>query len=247
MALDLEKRTGKLTLSLTKRNIAKINVQVGNVVDRSGSMDPLYKNGTVQEYILRLVPMGLKFDDNGQIDSWAFTERSHATGAITADNAESYVSKKILPITSGCTSFAPVLSDIYKHYFGDADSKATAKKPGLFSKLFGSSTPEKTEAVTVESPVYLIFQTDGDNDDKYETDELLKKLESKGIYIQFVGVGGTSFSFLERMADKYSNVGFFTIRDLERTSDEVLYDLLINDEFKTFLKTRFPNNIQEIN
>lgn len=239
MALNLEKRNEKLTLSLTKKKIASVRAQVGTVFDRSGSMDPLYRDGTMQEYANRLVPIGLRFDDNGQIDNWAFHNEVFATGPISAENVETFVKSEIMSIPSRGTSYAPVLEVIAEHYFGTA----TPKPRGLFKSLFGGKT-EETQKST--DPVYLIFQTDGDNDDKRETDAVLKKLNSQGIYIQFVGIGDETFRFIQEMGDKYDNVGFFKVDNLTKTTDETLYDLLINDEFKSFLKAKFPNNIKEI-
>lgn len=238
MALNLEKRNEKLTLSLTKKKIASVRAQVGTVFDRSGSMDSLYHDGTMHEYANRLVPIGLRFDDNGQIDNWAFHNEVFATGPITADNVETFVKSEIMRIPSRGTSYAPVLEAVAEHYFGEAP-----KPRGFLKGLFGSKV-EETQKST--DPVYLIFQTDGDNDDKRETDAVLKKLNSLGIYIQFVGIGHETFEFIQEMGDKYDNVGFFKVNNLEKTSDEELYDLLINDEFKSFLKSKFPNNIKEI-
>jgi hypothetical protein len=131
-----------------------------------------------------------------------------------------------------------VLNDVIKHYFGDAQPR-----PGFLKSLFtGGSYP----STPVSDPVYLIFQTDGVNTDENATEELIIQQAKQSIYIQFVGVGNENFRFISRMAEKYSHVGFFAVKDLPKTSDETLYDLLINSEFKTFLKTRFPNNIQEI-
>lgn len=244
MPIDLDKRNETLTLSLTKKKISSIRAQVGTVFDRSGSMNNLYKNGTMQEYANRLVPLGIRFDDNGSIDNWAFHTKSYKTDNITLTTIDTFVRNNILPITPGGTSYAPVLNDIYEHYFGKNSTQE--KQAGFFKGLFTRKDSGSYPQTPIQDPVYLIFQTDGENSDQGETDKLLAKIEKQGMYVQFVGIGTENFSFLKKMADKYSNVGFFSVRNLETTSDETLYDLLINDEFKTFLKTRFPNNIQEI-
>ena len=47
-----------------------------------------------------------------------------------------------------------------------------------------------------------------------------------------VGIGtGGSFKFIEKMGDKYPNVGFCTFPNIEKTSDDDLYSALLNDEF----------------
>lgn len=248
MALDLSKRNEKLSLSLAKQRIASVRAQVGSVLDRSGSMNQLYSSGTMQEYVNRLVPLGLRFDDNGQIDSWAFTTAAFPTRTITSANVETFVRDEISRIAPGGTSFAPVLERVVAHYFGEAALGTPERKGGFLGGLFGAKPAPAVAPVfpRLTDPVYLIFQTDGENDDQARTDALLAGLESQGIYIQFVGVGLGGFSFLRKMADKYSNVGYFKVENLQATSEETLYDLLINTEFKTFLKTRFPASIREM-
>ena len=46
-------------------------------------------------------------------------------------------------------------------------------------------------------PVYSIFITDGDNN----TTKLMKKIQSKPIFWQFIGVGDDSISYLEQLDD----------------------------------------------
>lgn len=234
MSVDLSKRSERLKISLQKKNIESIRMQVACAVDRSGSMHALYNNQTVQEYMERLMPIGLKFDDNGQIDAWAFTTDASRLEAITLGNLEHFVHDQIDGLDFGGTSFEPVLAEVERHYFKHNDGGR-----GFFSKFF-----KKEENSDSTDPVYLIFQTDGDNDDARATDNILSRLENEAIYIQFVGVGNdTSFSFIKKMADKYTNVGYMHVADLANTSDDDIYGMLINDELKTFLTTKYPSNI----
>lgn len=246
MSVDLTKKQERLKISLQKKQIQKIVMQVATVFDRSGSMDSHYKNGTMQNYLERMVPIGLKFDDNGLIDNWAFTDRSHETDQVSLDNLEGFVKREIMSINSGSTCYAPVLHDIDKHYF-QTEVTEEPKSPGFFRKLFGGSiaTTTTVENLNVD-PVFLIFQTDGDNDfsDKNPTIQIVRELRRKPIYIQFVGIGNdTTFPFLQNLANENDHVGFIHIQDLKNATDDEIYDLLISDELKNFLQTRFPNNI----
>lgn len=45
------------------------------VIDRSGSMDSLYRSGAVQDVLTRLLPLALKFDDNGELEVYVFNTR----------------------------------------------------------------------------------------------------------------------------------------------------------------------------
>lgn len=42
------------------------------VLDRSGSMGHLYRNGAVQDVLTRLLPLALRFDDNGELEVYVF-------------------------------------------------------------------------------------------------------------------------------------------------------------------------------
>ena len=152
-----------------------------------------------------------------------------------------------MSISAGSTCYAPVLRDINDHYFVTSSKVEEVKPTGFFGKLFGKS--EKNVIVTEKlnvDPVYLIFQTDGDNDysDKGPAIEIIRELSKKPIYIQFVGIGnGTDFHFIKKLAEEYDQVGFIHIPNLQKTTDEEIYDLLISEELKTFLTKNHPNNI----
>lgn len=255
--LSLVKKTESLKLSLVKKNIKKITACVGSAFDVSGSMDNEYRSGLMQEFTERLMPLALTFDDNGEIDNWVFDTKSTATGPITLPNYSTFVKENIIDkrLIGGCTSFSPVLQDIYEHYFGATKKvvSTTTKKPsGFLGGIFGkketvlTTDVQVTEGSAEGKPVYLIFQTDGENDDKGATEKLLATLEKSNIYIQFIGLGtDTTFEFIRKMGDKFNNVGFFHVPDMKHMTDETLYNALINDEFKDFMKTKFPQFIVE--
>ena len=245
MALSLSKREENFALSLSKKSITKITACVGAAFDVSGSMSDEYRSGLMTEFCARLMPLGLRFDDNGEIDNWAFDHGVHQIGAITKANYEQFVQNEVAPLVGGATNFAPVLQSIYTHYFGRTEKQTTTTSKGFLG--FGSKS-ETTEVqipgTAGDKPVYLLLQTDGDNSDKRETEALLAKLETTSIYIQFIGIGtDTNFRFIRDMGDKFSNVGFFHIPNLNKITDDELYSNLINDEFKQFMQSKFPNYI----
>lgn len=63
------------TICLTKKefiNIEKTKFDVVVVLDCSGSTSNLFKNGTIQNILEKLLPISLKFDDDGELDVWLF-------------------------------------------------------------------------------------------------------------------------------------------------------------------------------
>ena len=57
----------------SKIDMSKHVARVALAMDYSGSMCDLFDNGSVQKVITRLLPIALKFDDNGELESWLFS------------------------------------------------------------------------------------------------------------------------------------------------------------------------------
>ena len=66
----------KATVSLEKKGLSALNAKVGLVLDASGSLNGQYRKGRVQEVIDRLLPLAVHFDDDGELDCWAFGEKT---------------------------------------------------------------------------------------------------------------------------------------------------------------------------
>ena len=71
MAIDLLKR--KVGIVLEKRQLPQVTCEVKFALDISGSMQSLYDNGTVQALTDRLLAVASRFDDNGEMEVWTFT------------------------------------------------------------------------------------------------------------------------------------------------------------------------------
>ena len=61
---------------LTKSPLSGLTSRVGLVLDYSGSMSELYRNGTVQAVIEKILPVAMEFDDNGTMEVWIFEDGS---------------------------------------------------------------------------------------------------------------------------------------------------------------------------
>ena len=83
--------------------------------------------------------------------------------------------------------------------------------------------------------------TDGNNDDKRATNEIVKESSYKNIFIQFVGIGNERFDYLERLDDlsgrPVDNTGFIKVADMERLSDEQLFEMLL-DQYPDWLRNK---------
>ena len=87
--VNLEKSTGVSFDNLKSR--------VNLVLDYSGSMYDRYMNDTVQEVVTKILPLALKFDDNGELDCYLFSNSFKKVKGCTEHNYKNYVKDIINP------------------------------------------------------------------------------------------------------------------------------------------------------
>lgn len=204
----LNLRKEKFEVCLSKKNFENIVAKVAIVLDKSGSMSWLYNNGTVQEVVERVLPIGIKFDDNATLDVWTFNEYAERMDEVTENDFYNYVNKKILTKTDirGGTCYAPVIKDIVEKYTKEEPSKI---------------------------PAYIIFITDGDNFDNDSTTRAIVEASKCNIFFQFIGIGEEDFKYLKKLDEMegrfLDNANFFEANNISRFKDEELYDKLMSE------------------
>lgn len=208
----------KTLVSLSKSTGIDMTVhraKVAAVIDFSGSMRSLYYNGAVQRTLTRLVPLGLRFDDNGEIDVWIFNTRCKRLESLDLMNFENYVSEVIMKSGErfGGTSYSPALTDIHNKYVKEEPSKY---------------------------PAFVLYITDGSPDDRRVTNKLIQQLSEYNIFIQFIGLGvNDDFDYLKRLDDlpgrKVDNTGFTEVADFDKLTDDELYNKLL-EQYIDWLK-----------
>lgn len=200
----------------SKIDMSKHTARVALAMDYSDSMDWLYDNGSVQDTITRLLPIALKFDDNGELECWLFSNGKERLKAVTADNYSNYVKKvmKKARMSMGGTNYTPVLTEMV-HYYKDIEPS--------------------------EIPAFIIFITDGENWDKAETNNIIRELSEYNIFVQFVGIGKEKFEYLRSLDDmpgrKHDNTGFVAVRDMNKMNDQELYTELLR-QYKDWLNKK---------
>ena len=204
--INLEKSSGV--------NMTGHTARVATIMDYSGSMRPMYKDGAVQQCLNRLASLALRFDDNGELDVWLFHGGYRRLESMDISNFENYVDEVMMGCGErfGATSYAPVLRDVKCKYVDEEPSKY---------------------------PAFVIFVTDGSNDDKRPTDDIIRELSHHNVFVQFVGIGYDSFSYLRKLDDlkgrPVDNTGFISVADINRLSDEELYSKLL-EQYIPWLK-----------
>lgn len=220
--LDLNK---KKVLDLKKsKGLEGQLAQVVFCVDYSGSMRTLYKTGKVQKVLERLFPVAMAFDDNQSMDFFLFQNDYKECPPVTLRNIEGYVENVALRqgYDMGGTSYSPVLREAIK---------PMTRTGGFFG--FGASKKK------LEAPIYVIFLTDGECDDKTATYDIVRELAATGTFIQFIGIGNEQFKTLQKLDDltgrELDNADFFPINDIEKISDDELYARMMT-EFPEWIK-----------
>lgn len=211
MSINLKKTLQKVV------NTKGLNGQKAQVVlclDYSGSMDELYRSGFVQRLVERIVPVAVQFDDNGEMELYLFQNgcKKHPS-TINEKNVDGLIKREIYgKYQFGGTAYAPAVKMICEDF-----------EPG--KSFFSGQKPV--------DPVYVIFITDGENSDHFQAESIIKAVCTKPVFFQFVGIGNATFSFLDKLdtlsGREIDNANFFQINDLDRVSDEELYEKLLTE------------------
>ena len=119
--LNLSKEQSLINLDLRKKEVenivmgipqlSNITSRVALVLDFSGSMSTLYKNGTVQSVIERIMPIAMQFDDNQELDLWIFENGFTRLGGVTKENFYGLANNIFNQYSMGGTEYAPVMND----------------------------------------------------------------------------------------------------------------------------------------
>lgn len=195
-------------------NLSKHIAEVIAIIDYSISMDDYYRNKSVERALERLLPIGIKFDDNGHIPTYLFTEKFYKMPDVTRKNCRGYL-KANLPSNSkfsmGGTDYSPVLNEVLKEY-------KRSHVPGV--------------------PTYVMFLTDGNcsESDEKRTDDVIRQMAEENIFVQFIGIGRNSFTYLHHLDDfkdrRCDNTGFTNINIMGKVSDDELYTQLLEEYSK---------------
>ena len=221
-------KTAKICLD--KKSRTPISCQVKIIIDASGSMNSLYNNGTVQNVVTRCLALALNIDKDKSMEVIAFDNSILDLGEATEANYENFINpKKIMNTLGGGTSYSPPLRNLV-----EKKVLKEATPVGFFKGLFGKKPAPVVESVPAPTdPIFVMMITDGEASDEQSTRDAIKDL-GENAYIQFVGIGSETFKFLKTAADDFNNCGFSKIADIQKITDEALYDTLVNDEFVTW-------------
>ncbi|MGA5702345.1 vWA domain-containing protein [Peterkaempfera bronchialis] len=205
-------------VSLAKSGLSGQRAAVYLVLDRSGSMRPFYRDGTVQHLAEQVLGLSANLDDDGTVPVVFFSTDVDGIAELSLDDYADRIGR---------------LHDSYGHM--GRTNYHTAMKAVL----------EHYEASGATDPAFVVFQTDGGPTSRSAAERLLCDAARLPVFWQFVGFGNPErkeFAFLRKLdelpvpaARVVDNAGFVAAgRDPRAVPDAVLYDRLL-EEFPSWL------------
>jgi len=229
--------------AVVRHGLKGVRAEVGFVLDVSKSMYAMYKSNMVAELATRLLALSLEFDDDGVIPAYAFGDRCRHLGDLRVDDFAGWVEREVIRTGSdfqnGCR-YAPVIHEVCSYFFPEDWHLPTQEVTvgRIFKKR---QTLYPTLSAPRAHPVYALFVTSGDCQDREATTDAVRRSSRLPIFWQFIGLqpgkgSSTRFSFLEKLDTlgntHVDNCGFFEVSDTR--NDALLFEGMVK-EFPSYL------------
>ncbi len=155
-------------ISLEKRSLADETARVALVLDVSASMAELFSTGAVQEFAERALALALQWDDDGEVDVFTVGAAARSLGGMGLANARDFLGTAGMTLEAG-TNWGSTMAAVRQRYFGTAGPRNSPAPP--------------------ETPVYVLFVTDGGTTDPQQTIEQLVASSYEPLFWQMLVVG----------------------------------------------------------
>lgn len=213
--------TRKAAYSLHKSGLSGQRAAVYLVLDRSGSMRKYYSDGTVQYLAERILGLARNLDDDGAVPVTFFSTEVDGTITVSVDDYAGRIEAAHNGMGHmGRTYYATALRAVLEQH---RQSGATA-------------------------PALIVFQTDGNPDDRAEVISLMHEIVGENeeeaavdAFVAFVAFGKdvAFLRTLDVLGLRADHVSLFQADEPEQIADEELYDG-ITHEFVPWLLSRQP-------
>jgi hypothetical protein len=238
--INLSKTADKV---LEKRQLNQHDARVALVLDISASMHALYQQGTVQRVTEKALALASRFDNDGQMDMFLFGKAVHDCGSLGIKNIQQAVNALIRkhPLESS-TRYGLAMHALRQHYFAGIDLPDLAPTPSFLGRLMGQKAAVFKAPLPPQTPIFVLFITDGETTDQALAIDELTRLSQVPIFFKFIGVGSESFHFLQRLDDlkhrAIDNADFVKFNDLDAVDDEQLYERLTQEYDHYLIRAR---------
>ncbi|WP_330242062.1 VWA domain-containing protein [Streptomyces sp. NBC_00525] len=230
--LSLRKR--QVAVSLDKHGLGRLTARVILVLDASGSMGGLYTRGTVAGVTERMAAVAAQLDDDGEMQAWTFASNPARLPDLTIGELPEWLRLHVRVGRLGLFGRRRPQRGLVP---GQVDMRAVGIQNEEQKVI--AEVRDYVRAHPVPAPTLVLFFSDGG---VYRNDEIERELRAavdEPVFWQFIGLGRSHYGVLERFdtmpGRRVDNVGFFAVDDIEKLSDEELYDRLLS-EFPSWLK-----------
>ncbi|MCC3292413.1 VWA domain-containing protein [Arthrobacter sp. zg-Y1110] len=240
MPLTLDKVAAKAPLLLKKAETAAAAIdlsglngqtaKVALVLDFSGSMRERYASGAMQNLAEQVLAMATQFDDDGAIDFFVFDTHAAYLGEISLEDFKGGVNRLTSGRHMGRTNYAEAFLAVRDH-FGFNPAKPAPERRGFFGRKKVEAAPEAGPA---SEPVYALFLTDGNPDNRTEATNALIEVSKAPIFWKFLSVGEEHKDYLQKLDDMpgrfVDNADYKPVGEVDRLTDAGLFEAML-DEF----------------
>jgi len=204
------------------------------VLDRTGSMRPLYDKGVVGRLVERLAQVAARLDSDGSLDAWAFADDFARLPSLRIPDLPRWIVQWVYINASGGRQLPPLPDGSLRLPDPLERVRGGNNEPLVIHDIIRSYVSEPGD------PVLVIFFSDGGVNRTRQIHDLLVDAARFPIFWQFVGLGRSEYGILERLDTMtgriVDNTGFFCVDDIEQIGDAELYDRLLT-EFPSLLRT----------
>ncbi|MEU0133919.1 VWA domain-containing protein [Streptomyces sp. NPDC006296] len=213
--VDLYEAAGS---SVRAHGLEGVRAAVYLVLDRSGSMRPYYRDGTMQHLAEQVLSLSAHLDDDGVVPVVFFSTDVDGSTDLTLGRHHGRIDKLHANLGHmGRTNYHWAMDEVIDHYMASGS----------------------------DAPALVVFQTDGGPTSRLAAERYLCKAARLPLFWQFIGFGDpddNEFAFLHRLDTLavpgrrvVDNAGFFHAGRRPRTTDDhALYDRLLQ-EFPAWL------------
>ncbi|MBH0779346.1 VWA domain-containing protein [Nocardia sp. NEAU-351] len=216
---ELDHRKKVVLNVLTTGGVPGARARIVLVIDKTGSMAPLYRIGAVHRVVHRMIPIAIQLDDDGRLEPYLYAKQFAALPAVTVDTAEQW-----------CRTYlhlSGVHGGIDYAHIGGANNEIP-----IMREIIDTHDP------TID-PTLVLFFTDGGFNQKRQITALLREASALPIFWQFIGLGAANYGLLRELDTMdgrvVDNAGFFDVDDIDRIGDDELYQRLLG-EFPDWLR-----------
>lgn len=216
-------------LDLRKREVHEVLLSKGAdgqrarvvlVVDKTGSMQDLYKHKVIHRVVDRMVPVAVQLDDDGSLETYLYARSYLRLPDLRVEDLDTWAETHL--------HLKGIVGGVDYNAIGHGNDEIPIMRAVLDDLRPGDRTP-----------TLVLFFTDGGFSKRGEIAALVREASGLPAFWQFVGLGKAKYGVLERLDELdgrvVDNVGFFAVDDIERVDDAELYGRLLG-EFPDWLR-----------